>query len=152
MPEQGLPINPVQKALTEILAATPAVWDALAGDKVFDQLVPPMTGATTVRPMPYLAWGHVSDTPHADQSSAFGEAGSASTFMLHVFDAHKFTKSFAMDLADQIKRRLSGKQHTLEGGFKMLTCLVSLVDCVSVPTGQQAVLSISTTTRTVAGP
>jgi hypothetical protein len=149
MPEQGLPINPIQKRCNEIFAATPAIWDLLTddGDKVFDQLVPPTENNEVVRPMPYLAWGNVTDTPHGDFSSAFGQAGSSSTLQLHVFDGHKFTKSFAVEIIDKIKRALSGKKHTLDG-FQTLTFLVNTQGVFEVPTGQQGMMMITCTTRT----
>lgn len=150
MPEQGLPLSPLEKAFTEIFAATPAIWDLLTpdGDKVFNQLVPPTTDENVTRPMPYLAWAAKADIPHADFSSAFGQAGSASSLQLHVFDFHRFTDSFTLEIIDKIKRRISGKTHAVEG-FVILTCLVNTIGIFPVPTGQQGIISINVTTRTV---
>lgn len=148
MPEQGLPINPLQKALNGVFQATPAIWDVLAGDKVFDQLVPPATDATTTRPMPYLAWGNPTDAPHGDASSAFGELGSSGTLQLHIFDSRKYSKAPTIEIMNQIKRAISRGIPTLEGGFKVLRLLTFTTGCFSVPTGQQGMLTISYAIRT----
>ena len=150
-PEQGIPISPIQKRCNELFAATPGIWNVLQGDKVFDQLVPPTENNEIIRPMPYFAWGNVTNTPHGDLSSAFGKAGSSSTLQLHIFTDQMFSKSQAMDLADKVTRLLSGKKHTLEG-FETATFVVDLIGCFSVRTGQQAMLMILPTTRTIPSP
>ena len=152
MPDQGLPITPLQAALNAVFAATPAIWDVLAGDKVFDGLVPPMVDANTVRPMPYFAWANPTDVPHSDSSSSFGELGSAATLRLHIFDNHRFSKARVMALADAVKRKVSGKVIDLGAGYRMLTSTVDLIDCSPVPTGFQGILAIAATVRTVNNP
>jgi hypothetical protein len=147
-PEQGLPINPLQKAFTTLILGTPTLANALAGDKIFDQLVPPTVDTTTTRPLPYMCWANVTDAPNGDFSGEFGKAGSASTLALHIFDAHLFTKSFVLDLVDKVKRLISGKKHTLEG-FETRTCIVNTIGVFQTAVGQQAILSIDVTTSTI---
>lgn len=151
MPEQGLPISPIQQKCNEIFAATPAIWDRLAGAKIFEGKVPPASGGATTRPMPYLVWMGATDTPHGDQSSSFGEAGSSSTLHLHVFSGDLYRDGEVLYFVDKIKRALSGKKHTLEG-FRTLTFLVNMLDKQAVSTGHQAVMVINATTRTIATP
>jgi hypothetical protein len=151
-PEQGLPISPIQRRCNEIFAATPAIWDTLAGGKIYVGKVRPVPGGGTGdQPRPYFVWMSATDTPHGDQSSSFGEAGSSSTLHLHIFSDTMFSNIECLYLADQVKRALSGKAHTLEG-FKTLTFLVNLLDCSPISTGYQAVLVIQSTTRTIASP
>lgn len=148
MPEQGLPISPIQRKCNEIFAATPGIWDTLQGGKIYVGKVRPPASGGTAQPYPYFVWMGATDTPHGDFSSAFGEPGSSSTLHLHIFSDHVFSDVEVMDLADKVKRALSGKKHTLDG-FRTLTFLVNLLDKQSISTGHQAVLVINATTRTI---
>ena len=89
-----------------------------------------------------------TDTPDGDFSTVFGQAGSSSTLQLHIFDGNRFSRAVVRSLINEIKRAVSGKRFALTG-FVMTKCLVNTTGIFSIPAGQQGILTLDVTTRTV---